>query len=88
MRVGRQFQPIRHARAGESGEALVAQSSEVVAPHGAIAANTLGLIQQVPVRPVHLTSGRTRKLKLGGSEVRVKHVPRWARAPPAPQSVP
>jgi hypothetical protein len=41
-------------------EALAAQSGELVVPHGAIAANTLGLTQQVPVREVYLTSGRTR----------------------------
>jgi hypothetical protein len=29
---------------------------------------------------MHLTSGRTRKLKLGRSEVLVKHVPRWMLA--------
>ncbi|HRP97482.1 MAG TPA: DUF6088 family protein [Rhodocyclaceae bacterium] len=61
-------------------EALAAQSGEVFAPHGAIAANTLGLTQQVPVREVYLTSGRTRKLKLGRSEIVVKHVPRWMLA--------
>ena len=61
-------------------EALAAQSGELVAPHGAIAANTLGLTQQVPVREVYLTSGRTRTLKLGHSEVVVKHVPRWMLA--------
>jgi hypothetical protein len=61
-------------------EALAAQSGEVVAPHGASAANALGLTQQVPIREVYLTSGRTRKLKLGRSEVMVKHVPRWMLA--------
>lgn len=55
-------------------------SGEVVAPHGASAANALGLTQQVPVREVYLTSGRTRKLKLGRSEVLIKHVPRWMLA--------
>jgi hypothetical protein len=34
------------------------------------------LTKQVPIREVYLTSGRTRKLKLGRSEVLVKHVPR------------
>lgn len=58
-------------------KALAAQSGEVVAAHGAIAANALGLTRQVPIREVYLTSGRTRKLKLGRSEVLVKHVPRW-----------
>ena len=60
--------------------ALAAQSGEVVTPHGANAANALGLTQQVPIREVYLTSGRTRKLKLGGSEVMVKHAPRWMLA--------
>jgi hypothetical protein len=61
-------------------ESLAAQSGETVTPHGAVAANALGLTQQVPIREVYLTSGRTRKLKLGRSEVLVKHVPRWMLA--------
>ena len=61
-------------------QALAAQSGEVVTPHGANAANALGLTQQVPIREVYLTSGRTRKLKLGKSEVIVKHAPRWMLA--------
>ena len=59
---------------------MAEQSGEIVAPHGASAANSLGLTQQVPIREVYLTSGRTRKLKLGRSEVLVKHVPRWMLA--------
>ncbi len=61
-------------------ESLAAQSGETVTPHGATAANALGLTQQLPIREVYLTSGRTRKLKLGRSEVLVKHVPRWMLA--------
>jgi hypothetical protein len=61
-------------------KALAEQSGEIVAPHGASAANALGLTQQVPVREVYLTSGRTRKLKLGRSEVLMKHAPRWMLA--------
>lgn len=61
-------------------ESLAAQSGETVTPHGAMAANALGLTQQVPIREIYLTSGRTRKLKLGRSEVLVKHVPRWMLA--------
>jgi hypothetical protein len=61
-------------------ESLAAQSGETVTPHGAMAANVLGLTHQVPIREVYLTSGRTRKLKLGHSEVLVKHVPRWMLA--------
>lgn len=61
-------------------KALAEQSGEVVVPHGASAANALGLTQQVPIREVYLTSGRTRKLKLRCSEVLVKHAPRWMLA--------
>ena len=61
-------------------KALAEQSGEIVVPHGASAANALGLKQQVPIREVYLTSGRTRKLKLGRSEVLVKHAPRWMLA--------
>ena len=61
-------------------QSLAAQSGEMIAPHGASAANALGLTQQVPIREVYLTSGRTRKLKLGQSEVLIKHVPRWMLA--------
>ena len=59
---------------------LAEQSGEIVVPHGASAANALGLTQQVPIREVYLTSGRTRKLQLGRSEVLVKHAPRWMLA--------
>lgn len=61
-------------------QSIAAQNGELIAPHGATAANALGLTQQVPIREVYLTSGRTRKLKLGRSEVLVKHVPRWMLA--------
>ncbi|MBV2206251.1 MAG: hypothetical protein KUL87_12580 [Pseudomonas sp.] len=61
-------------------KALAEQSGEIVVPHGASAANALGLTQQVPIREVFLTSGRTHKLKLGRSEVLVKHAPRWMLA--------
>lgn len=61
-------------------KALAEQSGEIFVPHGASAANILGLTQQVPIREVYLTSGRTRKLKLGRSEVLVKHAPRWMLA--------
>jgi len=61
-------------------QSLAARSGETVAPHGAAAANALGLTQQVPIREAYVTSGRTRRLKLGRSEVMVKHAPRWMLA--------
>lgn len=61
-------------------KALAVHSGETIAPHGASAANALGLTQQIPIREVYLTSGRTRKLKLGLAEVLVKHAPNWMLA--------
>jgi hypothetical protein len=57
--------------------ALQAESGEVIAPSGAATANQLGLTTQVPLRPLYLTSGRTRHLKLGAQTVELRHAPRW-----------
>ncbi len=65
---------------GKVIKSMAEHSGEIIAPHGASAANALGLTQQVPIREVYLTSGRTRKLEPGRSEVRVKHVPSWMLA--------
>ena len=48
---------------------------ETVASHGAAAANALGLTSQVPVRSVYLTSGPSRKLRLGRQSVEMRHAP-------------
>ncbi len=58
-------------------EALAAQRGERIASSGAMAANALGLTTQVPVRPDFLTSGSSRKLKLGRQEVELRHAPPW-----------
>ena len=58
-------------------EALAARRGEQIASSGAMAANALGLTTQVPVKPVFLTSGRDRKLKLGRQEVELRHAPPW-----------
>ena len=58
-------------------EALAVQRGERIASSGAMAANVLGLTTQVPVKPVFLTSGRDRKLKLGRQEVELRHAPPW-----------
>lgn len=50
---------------------------ETVASHGAAAANALGLTSQVPVRSVYLTSGQSRKLRLGRQSVEMRHAPAW-----------
>lgn len=53
------------------------QRGETVVGSGAAAANALGLTTQVPVRQVFLTSGRSRKLKLGSQTVELRHAPPW-----------
>lgn len=64
-----------------SPEKVVAESArlrgETIAPHGAAAANRLGLTTQVPMRTTYLTSGPSRQLKLGAQSVELKHVPPW-----------
>ena len=56
---------------------LAASSGELIAPHGAAAANALGLTTQVPARSVYLTSGRSRQFKLGNQTVELRHAPAW-----------
>ncbi len=73
------------ARPPESAKvlrAIVEQNGENVVPHGAAAANELGLTTQVPVREVYLTSGPTRNLRLGKQVVELRHAPAWQLALP------
>ena len=58
-------------------EGLATQRGETIVPHGAAAANALGLTTQVPMRAVYLTSGRSRQLKLGAQMVEFRHAPIW-----------
>jgi hypothetical protein len=58
-------------------EGIAAQRGERMVPHGAAAANELGLTTQVPVREVYLTSGPSRHLKLGAQVIEIRHVPAW-----------
>jgi Family of unknown function (DUF6088) len=58
-------------------QALAELKGEVVASHGAAAANTLGLTTQVPVRMIYLTSGRSRQLKMGKQIIELRHAPGW-----------
>jgi hypothetical protein len=58
-------------------EELAAKRGETIVPHGAVAANALGLTTQVPTREVYLTSGPNRRLKLGSQVVEFRHAPTW-----------
>ncbi len=55
---------------------------ETIVPCGALAANSLGLTTQVPMRLVYLTSGPGRKLTFGRLIVELRHAPRWQLAAP------
>jgi hypothetical protein len=59
---------------------LAAKSGETIVPHGAFAANALGLCLQVPARDAFLTTGRPRRLQFGRMEVLVGRAPRWVFA--------
>ena len=58
-------------------EAIESTSGETVVASGAAEANALGLTTQVPTREVYLTSGPSRRLKLGNREVELKPGNRW-----------
>jgi len=62
-------------------ERFAATRAETVVPHGAAAANSLGLTTQVPTKLVYLTSGRDRKIKLGAQTVEMKRAPQWMLLP-------
>jgi len=72
---------VRAPAAEKIVEAIAATRAETVVPHGAAAANSLGLTTQVPTKLVYLTSGRNRRLKLGAQVVEMKHAPQWMLLP-------
>jgi len=55
-------------------DALGRQTGTRIAPSGATAANRLGLSTQVPAKPVYLTDGRSRTVRVGNIVFVVKHV--------------
>ena len=59
----------------EIASALARQTGTKIAPSGATAANRLGLSTQVPAKPVYLTDGRSRNVRVGKMKFVLKHVP-------------
>jgi Family of unknown function (DUF6088) len=92
MRLGRgvYVRPVKtrfgiRAPAAEKVVARIAATrAETIAPHGAAAANALGLTTQVPTKLVYLTSGPNRRLKLGAQVIEMKHAPQWMLLPSQP----
>lgn len=72
----------RRPRIGWALEALSELWGETIVPCCGSAANRLGVTTQNPVRPVYLTSGRSRKLHFGLTMVELRHAPRWQLAAP------
>jgi hypothetical protein len=54
-------------------EALGRQTGSRVVPSGAVAANRLGLSTQVPAKPVYLSDGRTRQVRIGSTVFQIRH---------------
>ncbi len=61
-------------------EALQDRTGKTIVASGLAEANALGLTTQVPTREVYLTSGRSRRLKLGNREIELKHAEVWQLA--------
>ena len=59
----------------EIAEALARQTGCRVIPSGAVAANRLGLSTQVPAKPVYLTNGRTREVRISSTTFQLRHAP-------------
>jgi hypothetical protein len=57
----------------EIAAALARRTGSRVVPSGAAAANRLGLFTQVPGKPVYLTDGRTRQVRIGNTLIQIRH---------------
>lgn len=57
----------------EIADALARQTGSRVIPSGAVAANRLGLSTQVPAKPIYLSDGRTRQVKIGNTTIQIRH---------------
>jgi hypothetical protein len=65
-------------------EGLASSRAETIVPHGAAAANMLGLTTQVPTKLVYLTSGPNRQFRLGAQTIEIKNAPQWMLLPMKP----
>jgi len=59
----------------EIADALARQTGSRIVPSGATAANRFGLTTQVPAKPVYLTDGRSRQVRVGNFVIIFRHVP-------------
>jgi hypothetical protein len=68
-RLGIRLDPDRD----EVAAALARRTGSRVVPSGAVAAHRLGLSTHVPARPVYLTDGRTRQVRIGNTLIQIRH---------------
>ena len=54
--------------------AIARKTGSRVVPSGAVAANWLGVSTQVPAKPVYLTDGKSRSIRVGSTVFTMKHV--------------
>jgi hypothetical protein len=57
----------------QAARAIARKSRWTILPDGALAANQLGLSQQVPARIVYLSDGPAKTVKVGRSQIHFKH---------------
>ena len=58
----------------QAAQAIGRRTGSRMVPSGAMAANFFGLSTQVPAKFVYLSDGRSRRLRVGNSEIQIKHV--------------
>lgn len=57
----------------EIAEAVAKRDAARLLPHGTTAENYLGFSTQVPMNPIYLTSGTSRKIKVGNRTLTLQH---------------
>jgi len=72
-RVNPRFNIVVPPDADQIADALGRQTGSRVVPSGAVAANRFGLTTQVPARPVYLTDGNSRQIRIGDMVFQMKH---------------
>jgi len=55
-------------------QAIARKTGSRIVPSGAVAANWLGLSTQVPAKPVYLTDGKSRDLRVGNTMISMRHI--------------
>jgi hypothetical protein len=59
--------------AEEAIKTIARLKGEQISPAGATVANAMGLSTQVPLRRTYVTSGRSRRIKLSGETIELRH---------------